>query len=155
MRGETMILEFVIPANLVLNANHRLHYQATAKKVKALRVLGKRAAEGLVFPDPCLLVAYLGFPDKRRRDLHNLYPTLKALIDGIVDAGALLDDSHQHLAGPDLRVASEKSDKGFIRVRMEVVSVSAADTEGNLVCHSTQVPSETYLYHLDTCRQAG
>lgn len=32
-----------------------------------------------------------------RYDPHNLFPTLKACIDGIVDAGVLADDDHTHL----------------------------------------------------------
>lgn len=34
----------------------------------------------------------------QRRDPHNFMPTVKHLIDGIVDAGVLIDDSHRQLA---------------------------------------------------------
>ena len=44
------------------------------------------------------------FPDKRRRDVHNLLPHLgKPLVDGIVDAEVLPDDSDEYLIGPDMR----------------------------------------------------
>ena len=49
----------------------------------------------------------LGYPDRRKRDAHNLMPTIKGLIDGLVDPGTrgiLPDDSDAHLTGPDLRV---------------------------------------------------
>ena len=39
-----------------------------------------------------------------RRDLHNYMPTLKALVDGLVDAGLLPDDDARHLQGPDMRL---------------------------------------------------
>lgn len=34
----------------------------------------------------------------QRRDPHNFMPTVKHLIDGIVDAGVLIDDSHRELS---------------------------------------------------------
>lgn len=114
-----MTVRLEIPSRFVLNANRAIHYRAKAPIVKTLRLLGKRAAEGRTFPNPCLLIAHIGFPDKRRRDLHNYYPTLKALIDGVVDAGALIDDDHTHLIGPDLRLETVKSQKGFITIRLE------------------------------------
>jgi hypothetical protein len=48
-------------------------------------------------------VVYMRFPDKRRRDLQNYHKTLKALLDGFVDAGLLPDDDAQHLRGLDVR----------------------------------------------------
>lgn len=114
-----MTVRLEVPSRFVLNANRPVHYRARAPIVKTLRLLGKRAAEGRTFPVPCLLVAHIGFPDKRRRDLHNYYPTLKAVIDGVVDAGALIDDDHKHLIGPDLRLETTKSRKGFISLRLE------------------------------------
>ena len=38
-----------------------------------------------------------------RMDPANVYPTVKALIDGIVDASVLADDDDRHLEGPDMR----------------------------------------------------
>lgn len=50
------------------------------------------------------IVAELHFRDNRRRDPHNYYPTIKAVVDGLVDYGLLPDDSSQYLIGPDLRM---------------------------------------------------
>lgn len=41
--------------------------------------------------------------DVRKRDVHNLMPTLKAVVDGLVDYGLIPDDDDAHLIGPDLR----------------------------------------------------
>ncbi len=49
------------------------------------------------------ILAELRFGDNRRRDPHNYYPTLKAIVDGLVDYGLLPDDSHEYLIGPDVR----------------------------------------------------
>ncbi|MGH3499341.1 MAG: hypothetical protein ACRDQA_00330, partial [Nocardioidaceae bacterium] len=43
-------------------------------------------------------------PDRRRRDTANLYPSAKACVDGLVDAGVLDDDDSEHLTGPDPRL---------------------------------------------------
>lgn len=118
---ETIKVDFLIPMAEVINANQREHHHAKAKKTRTLRAQGKRAAEGLVFPDPCRIVAYFGFPDRRRRDLHNYFGTLKALIDGMVtDAGALVDDNSEHLIGPDLRV-TDYHQKGSLYVCLEIM----------------------------------
>lgn len=50
------------------------------------------------------ITAELRFRDRRRRDSHNYYPTLKAVIDGLVDYGLLDDDSSEYLVGPDIRL---------------------------------------------------
>lgn len=39
----------------------------------------------------------------RSYDVHNLMPTAKAAIDGLIDYGLLADDSNEYLTGPDLR----------------------------------------------------
>ncbi|MFD0889967.1 hypothetical protein ACFQ08_35955, partial [Streptosporangium algeriense] len=39
-----------------------------------------------------------------RRDPANWYPSFKAAIDGLVDAGVLVDDDDRHLVGPDMRI---------------------------------------------------
>ncbi|WP_128683426.1 hypothetical protein [Actinomyces qiguomingii] len=49
------------------------------------------------------------FPDRRRRDTHNLMPTVKPIVDGLVDAGLLPDDDTRHLVGPHLEASSELS----------------------------------------------
>jgi len=54
--------------------------------------------------DRAHIVAVLSFGDARRRDPANWYPTAKACVDGLVDAGVLTDDSARYLTGPDMRL---------------------------------------------------
>jgi hypothetical protein len=49
------------------------------------------------------IVAHVIKPTNRAYDAHNLLPTLKAAIDGLVDYGLIPDDTNAHLIGPDLR----------------------------------------------------
>ena len=59
--------------------------------------------------DRARLVVTVSLPDRRRRDLHNFTPTIKAIVDGLVDAGVLPDDDAFHLSGPDWRLSPERS----------------------------------------------
>ncbi|GHE33208.1 hypothetical protein GCM10017673_40170 [Streptosporangium violaceochromogenes] len=90
----------------LLNSNQRLHHRPKSVLTKALRKAGKEAAEKAAVP--ALTRAHMfGIycpPDRRRRDPANLYPSFKALIDGVVDAGVLPDDDDRHLVGPDMRL---------------------------------------------------
>src|SRR5262245_56987221 len=45
-------------------------------------------------------------PNPRIRDPANWYPSFKAAIDGLVDAGVVPDDNPTHLVGPDMRLAA-------------------------------------------------
>lgn len=50
------------------------------------------------------VMAEFRFRDNRRRDPANWYPTVKAAVDGLVDAGVIDDDSPRYLLGPDMRL---------------------------------------------------
>lgn len=52
---------------------------------------------------PVQITAYIWKPRANRYDPGNIYPTAKACLDGLVDAGLLPDDDHKHVLGPDLR----------------------------------------------------
>jgi crossover junction endodeoxyribonuclease RusA len=102
--GRTWTVE--LPAGLpLLNANRRQHHFVKARLTKAIR----DAAHIFALADriPGLKRAHIVVeyrpPDRRHRDVHNLYPSAKAAVDGLVDAGVLPDDSDEYLTGPDMR----------------------------------------------------
>jgi crossover junction endodeoxyribonuclease RusA len=76
-----------------LTANQRLHWAAKAKLTRELR--GGAAATTAHVPSMELCQVELTWfvTDKRRRDVDNLMPTLKALCDGLVDSGIVPDDT--------------------------------------------------------------
>lgn len=89
----------VHPANY-LSANDRMHWAEKARRTKALRSLAAHAWRKAGQPQHqrvhCTIL--IGYPDRRKRDAHNLMPTAKALIDGMVHPapgvrGLLPDDS--------------------------------------------------------------
>lgn len=104
------VIELDVPASGILTSNQRQHWAVKARHVKALRAMGASAwarADRPTF-DRVRLVVRVGYPDRRARDVHNLMPTVKALVDGMVHPygrarGLLPDDSDRFLVGPDLR----------------------------------------------------
>lgn len=87
-----------------LSANDR-HKRRPDKVIKAWRDAAHLYAKSAKLPrlTAAHIFAELRFCDRIRRDEHNFYPTVKAIIDGFVDYGLLPDDSHEYLTGPDLR----------------------------------------------------
>lgn len=129
-----MIIFNLTKSNL-LSENDRKHWAAKAPVVKTLRTLSKiqhRAAinRGDYRPfDRARLVVWITWPDGRRRDAHNTLPTLKALIDGAVDAGMIKDDSDRYLQGPDLRtIQGVRCDKRYA-VKFEFCWTEVEDDE--------------------------
>lgn len=105
------------PGLKLLNANQRIHHRVRAELTSAIRGAAMaqcsehhqlRADLASAGHGPLLQHAYiLGIihPNTRRRiDPANLYPSFKAAVDGLVDAGVLEDDDHTHVIGPDMRI---------------------------------------------------
>lgn len=92
-------LAFEIPKNLVLNSNDRGHWAAKAARTKKVRAMAKSVAinaTSLLDP-PVIITATVQYARAGRHDAHNLQPTVKALIDGLVDGGLLVDDSDEYV----------------------------------------------------------
>jgi hypothetical protein len=82
-----------------MSMNDRDHWQAKRRKVKGWRRTAWAAAGRVAgfCPTPADVWIALDVPDRRRRDPHNLYPTIKAIIDGMVDAGCWPDDTPEYV----------------------------------------------------------
>ena len=88
----------------LISANQRLHWTKKSSLTKEWRTTAGWCARTNKTPAfaYATITMTLHFADRRRRDVHNYYPTAKALIDGLVDAGVLQDDDDSHLTGPHL-----------------------------------------------------
>lgn len=107
----------------MLTANDRPHYQQRATITRNLRNRAAIQAPAAHIParDRAHVTVTVHWPDHRRRDVLNLAPTVKALIDGMTDAGCWPDDDDRHLIGPDFRVAPTPSGRpGITRLVVEV-----------------------------------
>ena len=98
----------------VLNANQRMYWAAKARLTASLRaratIAWRQAGSPQLSRAQCVVT--ITYPDRRARDVENLAPTLKAIIDGLVHPypsvrGLLPDDDDAHLVGPDKRPTSE------------------------------------------------
>lgn len=82
------------PPGPLLSLNDRQHWAAKARLVREWRTAAFYAAvgehRGL---GPSIVAVTLPVKSNRRRDPHNLHPTVKAVIDGLVDAGCWPDDT--------------------------------------------------------------
>lgn len=76
-----------------LSLNYRLHKMHEATIIKRIR--GEMAERGRALPPLTLCEVVLTWivNDRRKRDEENIVPVLKALCDGLVDAGVVPDDT--------------------------------------------------------------
>lgn len=86
-----------------LSMNDRLHPQARAKRTKLWRLLAAKTAANVSQVPRARVLIYYRFPTNHRREVNNLMPTSKAIVDGLVDAGVFPDDNDKHVIGPDNR----------------------------------------------------
>ena len=98
-------LIFTIDADLWLSANQRLHWAPKSQRTKELRRMGYWMAvahrSGDLEPQGVTHVAaFIGYPRNGKADPANAAPTIKALIDGLTDAGVWPDDDSTHVIGP-------------------------------------------------------
>ncbi|MFI7315187.1 hypothetical protein [Streptomyces hygroscopicus] len=115
----------------LLNANQRPHHHQKAKITRELRGAAMEAVAehdtlmtdlAAAKPGPLLqrahILGVLHPATARRADPANWYPSFKAAVDGLVDAGVLEDDDHTRLLGPDMRLGSVvKGGQLVLRIR--------------------------------------
>ncbi len=89
-----------------INSNQRLFWMERSRRTKDWREMTRDKALALHIPHlpGGRVICELRFSDNRRRDPANWAPTAKACIDGLVDAGVFVDDSHKYVVGPDMRI---------------------------------------------------
>jgi len=104
MTGRTWRID--LPCGPLLTSNQRMNHMASARVTRQLRgeatILAKAAKIPLL--KRVHVYAYVIPPDRRKRDPANWYPSVKACVDGIRDAGVIPDDDAEHLLGPDMRL---------------------------------------------------
>lgn len=96
----TIVIYLKVPTSDLLTSNQaRVHWATRARRVKNIRTAAHMVCQRFAFEPlpPVTCEVEVTWPDRRRRDTHNLQPSVKAAIDGIVDAGLLKDDSDEHL----------------------------------------------------------
>lgn len=95
-RKMTTTLTIDVPANEWMTANGRLHWSQRARRTKALRFRARMLARSQRVPHHTgrVRVDYeVSTRTAGRFDPGNAYPTVKAIVDGLTDAGVWTDDS--------------------------------------------------------------
>lgn len=100
-----------VPDGLWMTSNMRLHWARTAERSRGLRYLGLCAVRHVPAMARAHIVCTIAYPGGGRADPANAWPTIKPLVDGMVDAGMLPDDNSHCLIGPDMRRAPHRAPK--------------------------------------------
>lgn len=118
----TQELTLDVPKKLWQSSNQRLHHMDRAARTKQLRTLAGWQARTHLHPviGKVHVLAYISSPRRSRADVGNAYPTIKAILDGLTDAGTWVDDDDDHLVGPDLRRGDPTHQAGLYRVRLVI-----------------------------------
>lgn len=92
-----------------INANDRGHWAKRAQLTRAWRHAAGFTARRHKIPrfESAHIIATIHKATGRGYDASNLQPTLKAIVDGLVDAGVLDDDDNSRLIGPDARMGEK------------------------------------------------
>jgi len=87
-----------LPFTTPLSLNDRMHWRVKAGKTKPWRAKTKEAAQAAGIPACKRITVELFYVplDDRARDPLNLVPCVKAVEDGLVDAGVIVDDSSRY-----------------------------------------------------------
>lgn len=80
-----------------LSLNYRMHHMQAAKLTKEIRGLICHLARHLPDMGRCEVTLTWFVNTRTKRDDENPVPTLKALCDGLVDAGIVPDDTNQYM----------------------------------------------------------
>lgn len=103
-----------------INANSRSHRMVQAKLTKSWRQAAAAAAHGIpTFAGKVHITAHIYKPRAGRFDPNNLAGTSKACVDGLVDAGLLIDDSLEYVIGPDHRYGG----KGSHQIVLDIIEI--------------------------------
>lgn len=133
-----MRFEFSLPRNtrqkalnMVINSNDRFHPQIKAKMTKRVRkfaywhtMVTKDKERAAFSPsNPCEVTVTVFSPTRSRLDPPNLYPTVKALIDGMTDAGIWTDDNHKVIKMMSFVYGGLSNEKGHYRLVFDIEEV--------------------------------
>lgn len=108
-----------------INQNDRTHRMAVARLTKAWRWAGLVAAKDARLPTFTRQVHITASIHKlhgRQYDAANWAPTAKAVVDGLRDAGVLLEDSNKYVIGPDMRAGERATGRAYLALTIEEVA---------------------------------
>lgn len=135
VNGPVTVLSFTSP-DRPINLNHRLHWSRRAATTRAWRHAAFVAACQLGPPsarprEASWVQLEIPVHDRRRRDPHNLTPTLKACVDGLVDAGVWPDDTPEFVTTTEPFIAVCPRGTGVVRLAITPITDRPVWGKGN------------------------
>ena len=123
-------LTIEVPRALLINANDRIHWREKARRTAVLRTIAyhatnRQTCNGTTHTRCTLTVTVTYPPLARRRDASNLAPTVKGLLDGIVDAGLLPDDNDRVIVATTYQASADKGVTGVWGFRLDFDEVAS------------------------------
>ena len=133
-----MNFDFTLPRNtkskalnMVLNSNDRYHQREKSKITKRIRsfaywetLMNKDKKRASFSPsNPCEVIITVYSPTKSKLDPPNLYPTIKAIIDGMTDAGIWTDDNHKVIKAMTFKYGGLSNKIGYYKLEFEIKEV--------------------------------
>lgn len=116
-------ITLTVPRSEWLTANGRYHWANRARATRALRWRAHTTArsQGMRPMGPSRVTVAVAYPTAARADPDNAAPTVKAIIDGLVDAGVWPDDNSRWRTHTDYTRAPRKAPRGThtITIRIE------------------------------------
>ena len=117
--------------NMVINSNDRLHPQVKAKITRHIRnlalyqVTSEMPRKHVPFSHkrPCEVTVTVFSPTKSKLDPPNLYPTVKAIIDGMTDAGIWVDDNYKVIKSMTFKYGGLSGEKGYYKLVLDIREV--------------------------------
>jgi hypothetical protein len=105
-------------------SNHRLHRAEKMRRTRQIRTMALLLAKPLRAMEKARITAVICPRDHRSTDAHNAQPSVKAAIDGVVDAGVLPDDNNRHLLGLTF-IAGQSTKAGVWRIDLHIEEVKS------------------------------
>ena len=110
---EVQVVRFEIPAGLWMTANRDYGHGGWKKTIvnQLHEIAGWSAIDQNLqhFPDPCQIAWIITYPKGtgRKADPDNSYPTVKAILDGLVKLGYIADDNADHIVSRTYRRSAQ------------------------------------------------
>jgi len=103
-----------------MSSNDREHRQVVRRKTAEVREMAGWVAKAARLPrfEAVHVCAFIQYPTARKADPPNAWPTVKAILDGLTDAGVWDDDDSTHVVATEFRRDPAKSPAGTYRVRL-------------------------------------
>lgn len=101
--NRSKVYKIEMPAGMpLLNANGREHWSKRANVTSTIRMTARNLASHIPHLERVKIRAIYYASNNRRRDMSNLFPSVKAAVDGLVDAGVLKDDSDRFVVSLEM-----------------------------------------------------